>query len=242
MAFFVRWLGQGGFEITDGNVSILLDPYLSDMVERFDKVKRILPAPIRPEDAHPDLYLITHDHMDHLDADTLAVMNLDGVHFAAPGSCVPKLVELGVQASAITQLDRGGALTFGGVSFKAVYAKHTKDSIGVLVSKNGLTAYFTGDTELDEDVGRNIRCDVLFVCINGRWGNMGIPEALTLAERVDAKLAIPNHYGLFAENTADPEPFLTGLDTAGRRGYRMRHGETFDLDAMVCVDSSPKST
>ncbi len=233
MAFFVRWLGQGGFEITDGNTSILLDPYLSDMVERFDKVRRLLPAPIRPEDAHPDLYLITHDHMDHLDADTLAVMNRNGVHFAAPGSCIPKLVELGVPASAITTLDRGGNLTFGEFTFKAVYAKHTKDSIGILLSLGDLTAYFTGDTELDDEVGKDIRCDVLFVCINGRWGNMGIPEALALAERVDAKLAIPNHYGLFAENTADPEPFLAGLASSGRKGYRMSHGETFDLTALI---------
>jgi len=233
MELFVKWLGQGGFELTDGQTSILIDPYLSDMVERFDKVKRMVPSPIRPEEAHPDLYLITHDHMDHLDSDTISVMNKDQVRFAAPESCMAKLIELGISERSITKLDRGGILFFGDFTIKAVYAKHTRDSIGLVVEKDGLTVYFTGDSEYDGEVGKDLSCDILFVCINGRWGNMGIPEALQLAERVNARLAIPNHYGLFAENTADPEPFLKGLASAGRKGYRMNHGESFDLAELL---------
>ena len=34
MAFYVKWLGQGGFELSDGEASILLDPYLSDSLTR----------------------------------------------------------------------------------------------------------------------------------------------------------------------------------------------------------------
>ncbi len=81
-------------------MSILLDPYLSDMVERLDNVKRLVPSPIRAQDVHPGLYRITHDHIDHLDAD------------------------------AITKLNRVDTMTFGNFSFEAVYAKHTTDSIG----------------------------------------------------------------------------------------------------------------
>ncbi len=233
MSFQGKWLGQGGFELTDGKVSILLDPYLSDMVERLDNVQRLVPTPIRAQDAHPDLYLITHDHIDHLDADALSVMNKEGIRFAAPTSCFDKLVALGIPANAITKFNRGDTMTFGDFSFEAVYAKHTADSIGFVVRLGALTVYFTGDTEFVEETGKGVSCDILFTCINGRWGNMGITEALQLTERVHATLAIPNHYGMFAENTADPAPFLAGINEQGRKGYLMTHGEWFDLQTLL---------
>jgi L-ascorbate 6-phosphate lactonase len=203
------------------------------LVERVEHLKRLVPPPLRPEEAHPGLYLITHDHIDHLDTDTLASMDKNGVRFAAPGSCIGKLLDLGVPEAAITRFDRGCRMNFGRFDLEAVYAKHTADSIGVVLTCSGIRAYFTGDSEFDDLVGRGVRCDALFCCINGRWGNMGIPEALELANRVDAKLALPHHYGMFAENTADPEPFLTGLEKAGRRGLLMEHGLQFALDGLV---------
>jgi L-ascorbate 6-phosphate lactonase len=232
-AFYVRWLGQGGFEISDGSSVLFLDPYLSDLVEKIEGLKRLVPPPILPQAARPDLCLITHDHIDHLDSDAISAMDTRPVRFAAPGSCAAKLAELGVPAENIHRLDRGGRMAFGGFAIEAVYAKHTEDSIGLVLSSGGIRAYFTGDSELDDEVGRGLGCDALFVCINGRWGNMGIADALALASRVDAKLAIPNHYGMFAENDADPEPFLAGLRAAGRRGYRMAHGERFDLGELL---------
>ena len=171
--------------------TILLDPYLSDLVERIEGLKRLAPPPILPADAHPGLYLVTHDHLDHLDADTISAMDTEGVAFAAPGSCVVKLAELGIPNASITRLDRSGHLEFGRFFIEAVYARHTEDSIGLVLGCDGIRAYFTGDTELDDEVGRGLRCDALFTCINGRWGNMGIPEAIQLAERVNARLAIP---------------------------------------------------
>lgn len=229
MAFIVRWLGQGGFELSGGEESILLDPYLSDLVERLEGLKRLVPPPILPREAHPGLFLITHDHLDHLDSDTIAAMNKEGVLFAAPASCRGKLLELGVHERDLAPMDRGRSLDFGGFRIEAVYAKHTPDSVGYLVSRDGIRAYFSGDTELDEEVGRGIVCEVLFVCINGRWGNMGIEDALELASRVRAKLGVPHHYGMFEENTADPGPFIEGLEKQGIRGLRMQPGLAFDL-------------
>jgi len=229
MAFTVKWLGQGGFELSDGEAAIMIDPYLSDMVERVDGVKRMVQAPVKPKDAHPDLYIITHDHMDHLDEDTLSVMDKKGVLFAAPDSCHAKLIELGIKKDDIIPFNREAVTTYKGFELHAVYAKHTADSIGVVVEKDGIKAYFTGDSELTNEVGENILCDILFTCINGKWGNMGIDDALILAERVQAKVGVPNHYGLFAENTADPVPFIEGLEKANKKGYLMTLGKVFEL-------------
>jgi L-ascorbate 6-phosphate lactonase len=229
MAYWVRWLGQGGFELSDGRSAMLLDPYLSDLVEKVEGLKRLVPPPILPRDAHPGLYLITHEHIDHLDADTIAAMPKAGVTFAAPGGCRAKLLELGVGEKSIIRLDRGMRTAFKGFEIEAVYARHTADSIGLVIRQGGTVAYFSGDTELDDEVGRGIVCDALFVCINGRWGNMGIEDALKLSLRVQAKLSFPNHYGMFAENTTDPEPFVHRLQALGKNGYIMKHAQNIDL-------------
>ena len=138
MPFFVKWTGQGGFELSNGEQNILLDPYLSDLVERIEGLKRLAPPPILPADAHPGLYLVTHDLLDHLDADTISAMDTEGVAFAAPGSCVVKLAELGVPNASITRLDRGGHLEFGRIFIEAVYARHTEDSIGLVLGCDGV--------------------------------------------------------------------------------------------------------
>ena len=42
----IRWIGQAGYELSDGTTTILLDPYLSDIVEREEGLKRMVTAPV----------------------------------------------------------------------------------------------------------------------------------------------------------------------------------------------------
>jgi L-ascorbate metabolism protein UlaG (beta-lactamase superfamily) len=48
----------------------------------------------------------------------------------------------------------------------------------------------------------------LLVCINGKLGNMTAAEAARLAAALRPRVAIPMHYGMFADNTADPQEFV----------------------------------
>ena len=65
----VRWLGQSGYAIAAGGTRLLLDPYLSDAVERVAGRPRLVPAPLRPQQVRADAVICTHDHLDHLDVD-----------------------------------------------------------------------------------------------------------------------------------------------------------------------------
>ena len=53
---------------------------------------------------------------------------------------------------------------------------------------------------------------MLVTCVNGRWGNMGHEEAAKVANQLSVRLSIPTHYGMFAENTADPMDFVREMD------------------------------
>lgn len=214
MAMEFTWLGQGGYLIRCGGVNICLDPYLSHSCEEAGGHTRIAPEPVHPRSLDADLFVITHDHMDHLDEGTLSALDLAQHLFAAPASCRAHLVRLGVPQDRILAFDRGDTFCIGDAELFAVFAEHTQDSIGLVIRAHDQTAYFTGDTLYTPRLAQEASAfspDVLVVCINGRWGNMGHEEAAKLAGELSVSLAIPTHYGMFAENTADPADFVRAM-------------------------------
>lgn len=130
MAMELVWLGQGGFLIRCGGASICLDPYLSDSCERSGGHTRIAPAPLDPASIDADVFVISHDHMDHLDEGTLRQIDLTAHLFAAPASCRRHLRALGVPEDRLLSFDRGEEFGIGDAELHAVFADHTEDSIG----------------------------------------------------------------------------------------------------------------
>jgi L-ascorbate metabolism protein UlaG (beta-lactamase superfamily) len=71
------WLGQAGFLIRGGGLTLIIDPYLSDsLAEKYRGTtlphRRMMPAPIDIGDLPPvDLILCSHAHTDHMDPGTL---------------------------------------------------------------------------------------------------------------------------------------------------------------------------
>jgi len=254
----IKWLGQGGYEIVHKGKTLLIDPYISDMVERKHDLKRLVPPPFTAARAKPDYYFATHDHMDHLDTDFVRKMDTGGVTFVGPPSCRDALLALdkGITQAQIICANRGESIRLGefnvlgsdspplcgdiipsdtpqaaegGFIMSFVYADHTPDSVGAVISADGISMYFTGDTLYGEQVGAGVSADVLFICINGKWGNMSAAEAVRVAKRVKPEAAVPNHYGMFAENTADPADFTRPAEAEGIRAFVMPHGEWVEI-------------
>lgn len=218
MAMELKWLGQGGFLIQCGGASICMDPYLSYSCEESGGHTRIAPPPLDPAGIDADVFIISHDHMDHLDEGTLKKIDLGANLFAAPASCREHLRKLGVPDERLLHFDRGDTFCIGDAELYAVHAEHTEDSIGLVVRAGGQTAYFTADTLYDEKLIESVKPfapDILVICVNGRWGNMGHEEAARIAKALQVKVSIPTHYGMFAENTADPMDFVRCME-----GYR----------------------
>ncbi len=214
MAIGLTWLGQGGYLIRCGGVNICLDPYLSYSCENAGGHTRIAPPPIDPNALDADLFVISHDHMDHLDEGTLRKLDLAAHLFAAPATCREHLKKIGVPEDRLIAFDRGDTFCIGDCELHAVHAEHTEDSIGLVVRSGKRTLYFTTDSLYTEKLSQQASAfspDAIITCINGRWGNMGAEEAASVAKALSVKLAIPSHYGMFAENTADPADFARAL-------------------------------
>jgi L-ascorbate 6-phosphate lactonase len=218
------WLGQGGFAWRFCNqAAIVIDPYLSDKVEKQDGLTRLSPPPLLPDQIAGDLLLITHDHLDHFDEPTIihAVLHA-GMKVAGPGSVERHYRRLGLPEGFFQRIDRGEEISFRGVHIQAVYAEHSSgngefDAVGFLLSVEGTRIYHVGDSELTEELlnaALGMQADCIAVPINGRWGNMNAEEAAELSIRSGARIAVPMHFGMFAENTADPETFVQAIRLA----------------------------
>lgn len=216
------WLGQSGFAFKfHGGEVVFVDPYLSDAVEAQLGWKRLVRAPMATRDIPPALLLFTHEHLDHFDVD--AVADLLGADqpppwtFAGPRPCLELMERRGLPTHRFTVLKPGDALVFGGVRVEALHAEHTPGAVGYVLHCGLGRVYHTGDCArcgpcgeaavADGSVGP-VRPDVLLVAINGKFGNMGPEQAADFAAASEARVVVPMHYGMFAENTVAPAAFV----------------------------------
>lgn len=215
----IVWLGQGGYLLYMGNKKICIDPYLSDSAENHGRFARMKPIPVNPGSLEADWLICTHDHVDHLDPDTVLGLDMQKVGLIlGPMSCVTHLKQLGIPESLCRIFGRGAHLEKDGIRMDAVFADHTKDSIGVVITYADVTVYLTGDTLWNEKLLeiKQYRPDILICCINGKLGNMDSADAAKLARELDVKIAVPSHYGMFMENTEKPEMFRKALESGIR--------------------------
>ncbi len=199
----IRWIGQSGYLLSDGVTTICIDPYLSDAVNRVANRPRVVKAPFRPEELQTDVVICTHNHLDHVDIDAIPRMDKK-IRFFAPCDCKDTLMELGVKQ--YTNFNEGKTVQIGDFEITAVFADHTVPTIGLVIKHSGNTLYFTSDTLYHERL-TEIECDILFICINGKLGNMNVNEAIEMTKKIAPKTAVPNHYDMFESNSENPENF-----------------------------------
>ena len=203
----ITFLGQNGFLIESKKSIFVIDPYLSDAVEKIEPQNvRRQPIDERYLRIKPDVVIITHSHADHYDEETLDKL-LNGVTAAtvfAPPSVFAKAKKRYPDCNAV-YFESGTSYTAQGEEFIAVKAEHSDpEAIGIIIKCEGKTLYFTGDTLYSEKVFKSlpeIKIDGVFLPINGRGNNMNAVDAARFAERVNAKFVIPTHFGMFDDMT-----------------------------------------
>lgn len=245
----VWWLGQSGFLVSYGGQWLCFDPYLSDSLTRkyanTDKPHvRMKPIAVDPALlSFVDVATSTHNHTDHLDAETLHAMRPKAL--VIPEANRDFVTQrLGCERTWPVGLAPGESATAGAFEFHAVPAKHnelTPECLGYVVRIAGgrFTIYHSGDTLLYDamvDTLRPFRVDLALLPINGNKperrvaGNLDTREAAWLAREIGAKLVIPCHYDMFTFNTADPADFVREADALGVAHRVMQIGERIVLE------------
>lgn len=217
----IKWLGQAGLLFETDGITILVDPYLSNACgERNPKSYRRTPINESCLQLKPDVIVLTHDHLDHTDRDTLK-------HYLTEDSAVLVLASKNAWNNVrsfggnnnYVLFNEGTTWTFKNIRFTAVKAAHSDpDAIGVLINDGSKTYYITGDTLYHEAIFPQLPADIdtVFLPINGVGNNMNVTDAAEFARRTGAKHAVPLHFGMFdsldpttfpAENRVIPAPY-----------------------------------
>ncbi len=209
------FLGQSGFVIKSAGVTVAIDPYLSDSVAKVSpQLKRRFPPPLEPSALNVDIYIATHDHLDHLDPQTIAAYrHKKTTTFVGPRFVCKKFAELGIDSKNIVKIDTGESKIVKGIEISGIYAVANDSSVidtagFKIVFANDRSVYHTSDTDFSPLL---LQCapsaEVGLFCINGKWGNLNIEQAAALANKVNPMFAIPHHYDLMKLNSENPEAF-----------------------------------
>ena len=255
-ALHAWWLGQSGFLVRLGGALLLFDPYLSDsLTEKYAGTDtehiRMSEIPVRPG-ALTDVRLVTstHNHTDHLDAETLGPLRrsnpaLEMVIPAANRSFVAD--RLDCDPAWPVGLDAGHQAEIGPWTVHAVPAAHDEVDrdeegrcryLGYVVEGAGWTIFHSGDTRLhprQKEYLAPFSIDLAFLPINGHRPERGVPgnlwgdEAAHLAASCGMDWAVPCHYNMFTFNTEPPDLFEETCAALGQSYRTMRSGQRLTL-------------
>ncbi len=206
----IRFLGHACFALTDGDTTVLVDPFLSGNPK----------AAASADEVDATTVLLTHGHADHV-GDTVAIAQRTGAPVLAITELAGELGEEGLQS---IDCNLGGSHAFDWGWAKLVPAWHTSTTpkgtvntpAGLLINFKDTLVYHLGDTALFSDlrlVGKRRQIDVALMCIGGHY-TMDRHDAVDAAEFVGAKTVIPCHYNTFPPIESDAQAFKTDVESA----------------------------
>lgn len=212
----ILWLGHGSFRIEIGGEVLLIDPWIdgNPMMEGQDTEAALKGA---------TQILVTHGHGDH----TGGVADLSK-RIDVPVNAIVELAGALTAQGAVEghAFNKGGTVRFGEVAVTMVPASHSSSmpvdgtarymgmETGFIISGEGHTIYFSGDTTIMADmdwIGAYHKPDIGILSAGGYY-TMDMKAAAWAAKRYfDFKTVIPCHYRTFPALEQSAEALTQGL-------------------------------
>jgi L-ascorbate 6-phosphate lactonase len=232
----VWWLGQAGLLVRGTSGTVVVDPFLTDFGS-FGRLNAPPLDPSDLDFVDVLLGTHDHaDHIDPLGFPAILAAS-SGATGVVPAAALHRVTALdGVDAARLVPARAHERLALGSIAiepFPAVHAHEAADGygfhltadgdhpfLGYVIELDGVRIGHTGDTLVYPGLAEYLRdanLDLLVVPINGTsWfreqrglaGNTNAVEAAELAALSGARLTMPVHWDLFADNTEDPEHFV----------------------------------
>ena len=249
----VTWIGHATVLVRMAGKTVLFDPIFSDRASPlpFAGPRRIVPLPIDiPELPKIDVVMISHNHYDHLDEDSvlrLAAMPQGSPRFLVPLGLKAWFIERGI--TRVDEYDWWQSAIEGPLTITLVPVQHwsrrtltdTNETLwgGWVVEGEGLRIIHTGDTGYSKDfrdIGERFGgFDMAFLPIGAyapRWFmqtmHLDVAEAVQVRADLGATRAIGIHWGTF-ESLGDEPLDEPPLQLARERAAHGLAPEDFDV-------------
>ena len=254
----ITWLGHATFLYRIGGKTFLTDPHLSARASPFKRFgpRRLVSPPLAiAELPHIDYVVISHNHYDHLDRQTVLALN------EQPGGAPRYFVPLALKKwftnqdiDDVVELDWWGSRQEAQLTIHFVPAQHwsartrldRNESLwgGWVIEHAGFRFYFAGDTGYSkdfEDIGSKFSpIDLAAIPIGAydpRWfmkaQHVNPSEALQIHQDIGARYSVGMHWGTFklTDEPIDEPPNLLAearkrLDIRPEQFFVMEFGET----------------
>lgn len=240
---------RGGFWLTD--------PVFAERASPFRRLgpKRFHAPPIALADLPPLAgVILSHDHYDHLDRDTVLALDATTERFLTPLGVGDRLIEWGIAATKVRQLDWWQSADVGGLVLTATPAQHFSgrsllDGNSTLwaswvIEDRDLRVFFSGDSSYFDGfrtIGERLGpFDVTLIetgAYDPQWPYVHMQPEETVQAHVDlrGRWLVPIHNGTFdlaMHRWQEPFERITGLTAA--RGVALatpRMGERLNMAA-----------
>lgn len=212
------WFGHSTFLVNlDGKI-LLFDPVFSSSASPVSfMIKRFQDAVISLEEMPPiDYIIISHDHYDHLDMETIQFFKSKTTKFITPLGVISHLKEWGIADDRLTELDWWESTSIDGLTIVCTPAQHFSGRTGsnanktlwgswVLLGKSE-RMYFSGDSGYDvhfKNIGDKYGpFDLTFIengQYNEQWRAVHVLPEETAKAFLDlkGKRLVPVHWGMF---------------------------------------------
>lgn len=215
--FSVYWLGHSSLIVEMGGRRFATDPVFGSAAPVSFAVKRYCEPPMRREDLPElDFILISHDHYDHLEYETIRALRDSKVLFITALGVGARLRGWGIPKERIVELNWGESTNAGGLKVTACTARHfsgrgMNDRYKTLwaswvIEGGGKKLFFGGDSaygkhfkKIGDEFGPFDLVCLEIDAWNENWPhNHMFPAEFPLAAAdLKAKMAMPIHWGVF---------------------------------------------
>ncbi|KAF1005006.1 MAG: hypothetical protein GAK28_03633 [Luteibacter sp.] len=214
----VSWFGHSSMLLEIDGVNVVVDPFWSERTSPFSWLgpKRWYAPPVSIEHLpRVDVVVISHDHYDHLDRESVQAFNARGVRFIVPLGIGAHLEDWGVPPDHITELDWWQEAMVGDLRIVSTPSRHAS---GRLSGNSGHTlwtgyalvgpahrVFYSSDTGMNDtfvDVGQRLGPFDVSLIETGQYDaqwpdwHLGPEQAVRVHQEVRARTMIPVHWGL----------------------------------------------
>lgn len=252
----VTWFGHSNLLVQMHGMNILIDPVFSERTSpvSFIGPKRFSELPLEIDELpHIDIAVISHDHYDHLDMDSVKALDEKTDRFIVPLGVENHLERWGISADKVTNMAWWEETQINGLTVACTPARHASgrglDRLAPTlyaswvfedeyhrIFESGDTGYGGHFGEIHKRYGDFDLVMMDCAQFNMKWHyiHMFPEESAEAAQTLGAKTAMPIHWGAFVLSSHawddPPERFTSAAESNGMTVVTPQIGETMRLE------------